>query len=181
MLPFVLHLLDDFLLIDLPDDHTSILDILREIFSNMGVPLLPLYHPRILGILLDSIKMQASLLKKKLDKIGSIFRFFLSSYTVLKCELLFLLSHFNFAMHIFPLGVSFIFHLLTVFDRSFLLIGMAFLSFTTMPLNPLPPLIYLCMLLPPQVLDLYPMAMALRTLARIIQVPCPRVCLDCPS
>lgn len=52
-LPFVLHLLDDFLLIDFPSSQSSILNILKQIFSDVGVPLCrknigPLYFVRIL-------------------------------------------------------------------------------------------------------------------------------------
>jgi hypothetical protein len=58
-LPFVLHLLDDFLLIDFPSNHSSILDILKQVFSDVGVPLSaektmgPTTSLEFLGITLD--------------------------------------------------------------------------------------------------------------------------------
>lgn len=112
MLPFVLHLLDDFLLINFPSDYTPVLDSLREIFRDVGVPLSPekTVGPstslEFLGIQLDSVKMQASL--------RSFFGSLLSSQSISKRELLSLLGHLNFAMRIIPQGRSFISRLLTL-------------------------------------------------------------------
>lgn len=37
--PFVLHLLDDFLLIDFPSLHSVVLDTLKRVFCELGIPL----------------------------------------------------------------------------------------------------------------------------------------------
>lgn len=58
-LPFILHLLDDFSLFDFPSFQTSNLDMLKQIFSDIGVPLSeektmgPSTSLEFLGILLD--------------------------------------------------------------------------------------------------------------------------------
>ncbi|XP_041922810.1 uncharacterized protein LOC121686960 [Alosa sapidissima] len=119
-LPFVLHLLDDFLLIDFPSAKTSVLDTLRQTFSTIGVPLSeektvgPLTSLEFLGIMLDSVKMQASLPEEKLLRIRAITASFVSSSAVSKRELLSLLGHLNFAMRIIPQGRSFISRLLNL-------------------------------------------------------------------
>lgn len=119
-LPFVLHLLDDFLLIDFPSNQTSVLDSLKKVFSDVCIPLSlektvgPSTSLEFLGIILDSIKMQASLPEEKLTRIRSIFASFLSSSVVSKRELLSLLGHLNFAMRIIPQGRSFISRLLSL-------------------------------------------------------------------
>ncbi|XP_076158563.1 uncharacterized protein LOC143141734 [Alosa pseudoharengus] len=113
-LPFVLHLLDDFLLIDFPSPETSVLDCLKQVFHDVGVPLSiektegPCKSLVFLGILLDSVEMQASLPNEKLVRIRSIAESFQSSDVVTKRELLSLLGHLNFAMRIIPQGRSFI-------------------------------------------------------------------------
>ncbi|XP_076158650.1 uncharacterized protein LOC143141830 [Alosa pseudoharengus] len=119
-LPFVLHLLDDFLLVDFPSSENSVLDTLKRVFSAVGVPLSeektmgPLTRLEFLGIMLDSVKMQASLPEEKLIRIRAITASFVSSRTVSKRELLSLLGHLNFAMRIIPQGRSFISRLLSL-------------------------------------------------------------------
>lgn len=75
-LQFVLHLLDDFLLIDFPDANPSrSINLLVKAFNKFGIPLAeektkgPSRVLDFLGITLDSVKMQASL---PLDKLESI-------------------------------------------------------------------------------------------------------------
>ena len=76
-LPFVLHLLDDFLLIDFPSNQTSVLDTLKGVFSEISFPLSkektegPVTAIEFLGIRLDSDRMQASLPDEKLKRIRS--------------------------------------------------------------------------------------------------------------
>ena len=78
-LPFVLHLLDDFLLVDFPSSQSPILSILKQIFSDVGVPLSaektlgPSTSLEFLGISLDTVKMQASLPQEKLLRIRAWF------------------------------------------------------------------------------------------------------------
>ncbi|XP_062383578.1 uncharacterized protein LOC134071030 [Sardina pilchardus] len=117
-LPFVLHLLDDFLLIDFPAKTSSVLDVLRNVFQELGVPLSaektlgPVTSLEFLGIILDSVKMQASLPDEKLTRIREVSASSLSVGSVTKRELLSLLGHLNFAMRIIPQGRSFISRLL---------------------------------------------------------------------
>ena len=117
-LPFVLHLLDDFLLIDFPSNQTSVLDTLKRVFSEIGVPLSeektegPVTAIEFLGIRLDSDRMQASLPDEKLQRIRSFLNAFITSAGITKREMLSLLGHLNFAMRIIPQGRSFISRLL---------------------------------------------------------------------
>ncbi|XP_041920582.1 uncharacterized protein LOC121684588 [Alosa sapidissima] len=117
-LPFVLHLLDDFLLIDFPAGSSSGLDVLRAVFLELGVPLSaektlgPVHSLEFLGIILDSVAMRASLPGEKLARIREVSASFLSVGTVTKRDLLSLLGHLNFAMRIIPQGRSFISRLL---------------------------------------------------------------------
>ncbi|XP_063049771.1 uncharacterized protein LOC134444364 [Engraulis encrasicolus] len=118
-LPFVLHLLDDFLLIDFPANQDStVLDTLRNVFTAIGVPLSPektmgpATSLEFLGIMLDSVEMKASLPEEKLVRIRGICDSFSAAASVTKRELLSLLGHLNFAMRIIPQGRSFISRLL---------------------------------------------------------------------
>lgn len=117
-LPFVLHLLDDFLLVDYPHakpDHAII--TLKDTFKNLGVPLSeektsgPLQAIEFLGIKLDSVLMQASLPLEKLNRIREIMKEQVSK-SISKRDLLSLLGHLNFAMRVIPQGRSFISRLL---------------------------------------------------------------------
>lgn len=119
-LPFVLHLLDDFLLVDFPSSQSPILSILKQIFSDVGVPLSaektlgPSTSLEFLGISLDTVKMQASLPQEKLLRIRSFLESFSSLRCVTKRDMLSLLGHLNFAMSIIPQGRAFISRLLTM-------------------------------------------------------------------
>ena len=80
-LPFVLHLLDDFLLVDFPAASPSpCLDKLTRTFERLGVPLSkektvgPSRRLEFLGITLDSNLMQASLPLDKLNRIREFLR-----------------------------------------------------------------------------------------------------------
>ncbi|XP_063055926.1 uncharacterized protein LOC134449746 [Engraulis encrasicolus] len=118
--PFLLHLLDDFLLVDFPSLRTGVLDTLKCVFTELGVPLSeektigPSTTIEFLGIVLDTEKMQASLPLDKLDRIRTVIASFLSAPAVSKREMLSLLGHLNFAMRIIPQGRSFISRLLTL-------------------------------------------------------------------
>ncbi|XP_016535343.1 proline-rich protein 36-like [Poecilia formosa] len=117
-LPFVLHLLDDFLLIDPPSHSSRSLSELKALFNRVGVPLSeektvgPSKRLEFLGITLDSKEMVASLPADKLSRIREISQAHLSSTTLSKRQLLSLLGHLNFAMRIIPQGRSFISRLL---------------------------------------------------------------------
>ncbi|XP_054879603.1 LOW QUALITY PROTEIN: uncharacterized protein LOC129354134 [Poeciliopsis prolifica] len=117
-LPSVLHLLDDFLLIDPPSHPSHSLQKLKDLFTQVGVPLSedktagPSTVMEFLGISLDSEKMLASLPTNKLAHIRETAQAHLSSSIITKRQLLSLLEHLNFAMRIIPQGRSFISRLL---------------------------------------------------------------------
>lgn len=117
---FILHLLDDFLLIDFPNSQSPTLDILKQVFSDVGVPLSaektlgPSTSLEFLGISLDTVKMQASLPHEKLLRIRSFLEFLSSLRVVSKRDILSLLGHLNFAMSIIPQGRAFISRLITL-------------------------------------------------------------------
>ncbi len=109
-LPFVLHLLDYFLLVDYPHVKPDrCISALKCTFYDLGVPLSeektlgPLKAIGFLGITLDSNLMQASLPSEKINKKSASFS---------KRDLLSLLGHLNFGMRIIPQGRSFIARLL---------------------------------------------------------------------
>ncbi|XP_072522621.1 uncharacterized protein [Salminus brasiliensis] len=118
-LPFVLHLLDDFLIIDPPSAPPARgLTALSDTFHRLGIPLSdektlgPSTSLEFLGITLDSVLFQASLPQEKHDRITQSLSAFLSSPTCTKQQLLTLLGHLNYVTWIIPQGRSFISHLL---------------------------------------------------------------------
>ncbi|XP_034562822.1 uncharacterized protein LOC117829305 [Notolabrus celidotus] len=120
-LPFVLHLLDDFLVVDFPSSPPArSISLLKDLFRELGVPLSqektvgPSTRLEFLGITLDSVLMQASLPLDKLSRIREALSSYSSAAGVTKRGLLSLLGHLNFAMRIIPHGRSFVSHLLTL-------------------------------------------------------------------
>lgn len=118
-LPFVLHLLDDFLVVDFPSSPPRrCISAVTSLFSRLGVPLSsektcgPSTRLEFLGVVLDSSLMQASLSSDKLDRIRAATSTFLSGGRVTKRDMLSLLGHLNFAMRIIPHGRSFVSRLL---------------------------------------------------------------------
>ena len=114
-LPFVLHLLDDFLVVDFPTSRPNrAIECLTNTFKRLGVPLSdektlgPVKSLEFLGIHLDSVSMKASLPADKLGRIREAIRSVLGAQTMTKRELLSLLGHLNFAMRVMPQGRSFI-------------------------------------------------------------------------
>ncbi|XP_033958129.1 uncharacterized protein [Pseudochaenichthys georgianus] len=118
-IPSVLHLLDDFLLIDPPRDNSGAsLAKLKCCFQELGVPLSgektigPDTSLEFLGITLDTIDMKASLPIAKLQRIRDITKSYCEQQVITKQQLLSLLGHLNFAMRVIPQGRSFISRLL---------------------------------------------------------------------
>ncbi len=118
---FLVHLLDDFLLITPPSSPPAAsLTILSAVFSELGVPLSkektegPSTSLEFLGITLDTNLLQASLPAAKLNRICLIISNFLHAPSCTKQQLLSLLGHLNFAMRIIPQGRAFISHLLSI-------------------------------------------------------------------
>ena len=118
-LPAVVHLLDDYFLVEPPSEGSgSSLAKLRSLFDYLGVPISaektigPANRLEFLGIMLDSLSMQASLPDEKLQRIRAIAQSCMDSTSISKRQLLSLLGHFNFAMRVIPQGRSFISRLL---------------------------------------------------------------------
>ncbi len=120
-IPYLIHLLDDFLVIS-PSHFPAAkhLTVVQSVFLKLGVPLSPEKTEgpstslEFLGILLDSVKFQASLPKEKIDRIITVASNLLDSKHCSKRDLLSLLGHLNYAMCIIPQGRPFISHLLTL-------------------------------------------------------------------
>ncbi|XP_078017752.1 uncharacterized protein LOC144458670 [Epinephelus lanceolatus] len=120
-IPFLVHLLDDFLLITLPSSPpASGLATLSSVFSDLGVPLSkektegPSTSLEFLGITFNTNLFQASLPAEKLNRICLIISNFLQAPSCTKRQLLSLLGHLNFALRIIPQGRAFISHLLSI-------------------------------------------------------------------
>ncbi|XP_058842486.1 uncharacterized protein LOC131697467 [Acipenser ruthenus] len=119
--PFLLHLMDDFLLISPPlDPPAQAINQLKTLFSLVGVPLSqektigPVNSLEFLGITLNTVKFEASLPPAKLQRLLSLINSFQISSFIKKRDLLSLLGHFNFAIRIIPQGRTFISRLLAL-------------------------------------------------------------------
>ncbi|XP_044217636.1 uncharacterized protein LOC122989025 [Thunnus albacares] len=120
-LPYVIHLLEDFLTVTPPSSPPSYgLTTMISAFTDLGVPLSPEKTEgpstslEFLGITLNSITLQASLPTEKLHRISLLIQNFLMANTCTKRQLLSLLGHFNYATRIIPQGRSFLSHLLSI-------------------------------------------------------------------
>ena len=118
-LPYVTHLLDDFLVVTPPSaPPASGLTTLTTVFNSLGVPLAlektegPLTALEFLGITLDTISFQASLPPDKLNRTTLLLSNYLDVPHCTKQQLLSLLGHLVYAMRIIPQGRSFISNLL---------------------------------------------------------------------
>ncbi len=119
--PYLVHLLDDFLIISPPDSIPAAhLSTTQTFFSELGIPLTqdktagPSTSIEFLGINLDSQKFQASLPKEKIDRTILVASTLLANPSCSKRELLSILGHLNFAMRIIPQGRPFVSHLLSL-------------------------------------------------------------------
>lgn len=115
----VLHLLDDFLTLDPPEsmpDRT--MAILTLVFSKLGIPLStnksagPANVLEYLGIILDSLRMEARLPLQKVQRIAEIIDSFQEKKSCTKQELLSLLGHLNFACRVIYPGRAFVSYLI---------------------------------------------------------------------
>ena len=111
----ILHLLDDFLTIDWPDfDADRTMAILHHLFAILGIPLSPtktmgpLTTIEYLGIILDTVLMQARLPLDKLSRLNSLIVKYFDKRTCTKRELLSILGHLNFACRVVVPGRTFI-------------------------------------------------------------------------
>ena len=114
----ILHLLDDFLTIDSPDfDAERTMAIMTMIFHKLGIPLAqhktlgPVFVLEYLGIILDTLRMEARLPPVKLERLVSLLQTFKSRTSCTKQELLSLLGHLYFASRVVVPGRSFVSYL----------------------------------------------------------------------
>ncbi|XP_034554896.1 uncharacterized protein LOC117823776 [Notolabrus celidotus] len=119
-LPYILHLLDDFLVVTPSSSPPKFgLVTLTKAFEELGVPLSeektsgPGTSIEFLGITLDSISLQASLPQEKIQRITLILSNYLLADRCTKRQLLALLGHLNYAIRIIPQARSFLSNLLT--------------------------------------------------------------------
>jgi len=115
----IFHLLDDFLTVQSPSssgDRTMAL--LTHIFGKLRVPLSktktvgPTTELEYLGIVLDSVKMEARLPMDKVKRIIEFINHILNLKSCTKREVLQLLGHFNFASRVIVPGRSFVSYLI---------------------------------------------------------------------
>nr|XP_033936284.1 uncharacterized protein LOC117444996 [Pseudochaenichthys georgianus] len=118
-LPYVLHLLDDFLIVTPPSSPPYHgLTTLIQTFSDLGIPLSeektsgPKTSIEFLGITLDSMSFQASLPSEKVQRITLLLSNYLQADRCTKRELLALLGHLNYAIRIIPQAKPFLSNLL---------------------------------------------------------------------
>ncbi|XP_041649188.1 uncharacterized protein LOC121513473 [Cheilinus undulatus] len=120
-LPYIIHLLDDFLTVTPPSSSPFHgLNVLSSSFKELGVPLSlektqgPSTSLEFLGITLDSVSFQASLPLEKIHRISLLISNFTLANRCTKRQLLSLLGHLNYAIRIIPQGRSFLSHLLAI-------------------------------------------------------------------
>ena len=118
-LPYVLHLLDDFLIVTPPSSPPRHgLSTLIQTFSDLGIPLSeektsgPNTSIEFLGITLDSMSFQASLPSEKVQRITLLLSNYLQADRCTKRQLLALLGHLNYAIRIIPQAKPFLSNLL---------------------------------------------------------------------
>lgn len=118
---YLLHLLDDFLTLDPPDafaDRT--MAIMTMIFKQLGIPLSahktfgPTRCLEYLGIILDSLRMEARLPVDKLARLTDLLYQFQHKTECTKRELLSLLGYLNYCSRVVLSGRSFVSYLLTL-------------------------------------------------------------------
>lgn len=117
----ILHLLDDFLTIDKPDNiGERNMAIMTTIFKRLNIPLSvkktvgPTTCLEYLGIILDSQKMEARLPADKVQRICDCIKDLEQKTVCTKRQLLQLLGHLNFASRIILPGRSFVSYLINL-------------------------------------------------------------------
>ena len=115
----IIHLLDDFLTVDRDFEHGyRTMAILTMLFKKLGVPLNlkktigPVTELEYLGIILDSVEMQARLPEDKVLRLKHMLLQFCTLKSCSKAQLLSLLGHMNFASKVIIPGRSFMSYLL---------------------------------------------------------------------
>ncbi|KAF0023054.1 hypothetical protein F2P81_023684 [Scophthalmus maximus] len=120
-LPFVIHLLDDFLTITPPSSPPAHgLTTITTAFREHGVPLAtkktvgPSTFLEFLGINLNSVSLLASLPPEKIHRLSLLISNFLLAPSCTKKQLFSMLGPISFAIRIIPQGQSFLSHLLSI-------------------------------------------------------------------
>lgn len=117
----VLHLLDDFLVVEPPGANASeTMSTFLDIFHRLNIPIAmhktegPVTSLEYLGVQLDTVRMEARLPVVKICRILEILQSFLEKKSCTKRQLLCLLGHMNFASRIIRPGRSFVSHLISL-------------------------------------------------------------------
>ena len=109
-----MHLLDDFLTIEPPNTHPIALELIKQIFTRLGVPLAPnkvFGHTQLLeflGIVLDSDLMEARLSEQKVHKLQELISFMQPHRKCNKRQLLSLIGSLSFATKVILPGRPFL-------------------------------------------------------------------------
>ena len=110
----LIHLLDDFLAIDKPDEESKSLERILQAFKDLGIPVNPnkVFGPctclEFLGIVLDTILMEARLSKEKVEDLKEKLQDFQGKKKVTQLEILSLVGSLSFACKVITPGRSFL-------------------------------------------------------------------------
>ena len=110
----LMHLLDDFLSVEPPHKKPTALKLLMEIFERLGVPLAPhkILGPaqvlEFLGIILDTLQMEARLSAEKTEKLQTVICSLQCHRKCTKRELLSLIGSLSFATRVVVPGRPFL-------------------------------------------------------------------------
>ena len=117
LMEYIFHLLDDFLTIEPPGDTPTALGILKLVFHQLGIPLVPhkcvgpTYCLEFQGITLDTLQMEACLSPTKIQKLMNLVTSFRRRKKCTKRELLRLIGSFSFAARVVVPGQTFLLHM----------------------------------------------------------------------
>ena len=114
LIQFLLHLLDDFLAVEDPSSTPRALQLIIALFKYLGVPLAPhkVVGPtqclEFLGIILDTVTMEARLSQEKQQKLLALLDSFANWRKCTKRELLSLIGSLSFATKVVAPGRTFL-------------------------------------------------------------------------
>ena len=110
----LMHLLDDFLSVEPPHKEPTALKLLMDIFERLGVPLAPhkIFGPaqvlEFLGIILDTLQMEACLSAEKIEKLQTVICSLQCRRKCTKHEFLSLIGSLSFATRVVVPGLPFL-------------------------------------------------------------------------
>jgi len=117
---YICHLLDDFLVAELPSKKGESLNIILELFQRLSIPIAqhkvegPSQKLEFLGITLDTVKLEASLSDEKVHRLIGGIESFLARKKCSKRELLSLIGSLSFACKVVAPGRIFLHRLITL-------------------------------------------------------------------